>query len=62
MEKPDIREPKQPSFKTAIRNLEISLLKDALSSARFNQKKAANILGLSYDQFRGLKRKYEKEI
>jgi psp operon transcriptional activator len=49
-------------LKTAVRNLEISMLKEALASARHNQKKAAKLLGLTYDQFRGVLRKYKKEI
>ena len=49
-------------LKTAVRNLEISMLKDALQSARHNQKKASTALGLTYDQFRGLMRKYKKDI
>ena len=53
--------PNQP-LKDAVRNLEISMLKDALQSARHNQKKAAHSLGLTYDQFRGLMRKYKNEI
>ncbi len=53
---------KKMPLKTAVRNLEISMLKDALQSARHNQKRAAEIMGLTYDQFRGLKRKHEKEI
>lgn len=49
-------------LKTAVRSLEIHLLQNALSLTNYNQKKAAAILGLSYDQFRGLRRKYAKEI
>ena len=49
-------------LKTAVRKLEISMLKNALASARHNQKKAAQRLGLTYDQFRGVMRKYKKEI
>jgi len=48
-------------YKDAIRELEIRLLKKALSESKYNQKKAARILGLTYHQFRGLYRKY-KEI
>ena len=44
------------------RNLEISLLKEALQSARHNQKKAAKLLGLTYDQLRGLMRKYKNNL
>ena len=40
-------------LKTALETLEIYQLKKALAQARYNQKKAARILGLTYDQFRG---------
>jgi psp operon transcriptional activator len=49
-------------LKEAVRQLEIARLRQALSAARFNQKKAAGILGLTYDQFRGLYRKYANAI
>ncbi|MFC1828765.1 phage shock protein operon transcriptional activator [Thermodesulfobacteriota bacterium] len=49
-------------LKSAVKNLEIYMLKSALEAARYNQKKAAGILGLTYDQFRGLCRKYADEI
>jgi len=45
-------------FKEALGELEKYLLSTALSECRFNQKKAAEKLGLSYDQFRGIKKKY----
>ncbi|MCW8799698.1 MAG: hypothetical protein OQK71_02105 [Desulfobacter sp.] len=38
--------------------LERFRLSQALTAARFNQKQAAANLGLSYDQFRGLKKKH----
>lgn len=50
------------SFRAAVRQMEVSLLGDALLACRFNQRKAARMLGLSYDQFRGLKRKYGSEM
>ena len=49
-------------LKTAVRNLEIAMLKHALLFSRHNQKKAAKRLGLTYDQIRGLIRKYKKEL
>ena len=49
-------------LKAAVRKLEIQMLNKALESARYNQKKAAEMLGLSYDQFRGLKRKYNDQL
>ena len=45
-------------LKEAIRTLEYHRLCTALSACRFNQKEAAALLGLSYDQLRGLKKKY----
>ena len=41
------------------RTLEISLIQAALEQTQFHQQKAADLLGLSYHQFRGLLRKYE---
>ncbi len=38
--------------------LEQRYLRRALAQARFRQREAAALLGLSYDQFRGLYRKY----
>ena len=46
-------------FKQHIRETEISLLKDALEQCRFNQKKTAKYLGMTYHQLRGYLRKYE---
>jgi len=46
----------------AVRELKVRLLKKALREARYNQRKAARILGLTYHQFRGLYRKYSKEV
>ena len=68
---PNLSEPMQTStrpvslsrpLKEAVRSLEISMLKQALVAARHNQKKAAKLLGLTYDQIRGLMRKYKNEI
>ncbi len=50
------------SLKVAVRNLERDLLKRALADAKYNQKKAAGLLGLTYDQLRGLMRKYKDEL
>jgi len=38
---------------------EVEIIQRALSEAHYNQRKAAELLGLSYDQLRGLLRKYE---
>jgi len=37
-------------------------LKDALERARYNQRRAAELLGLSYHQFRGLYRKHRQQL
>jgi len=49
-------------LKEAIRALEYHRLCAALASCQFNQKKAAALLGISYDQFRGLKKKHGPDI
>jgi psp operon transcriptional activator len=46
----------------AVRELEVHLLKEALREARYNQRRAARILGLTYHQFRGLYRKYREDM
>ena len=42
--------------------LELSLIREALEICRFNQKAAADKLGLTYHQFRGLYRKYKDDL
>jgi len=37
-------------------------LKQSLKEAKFNQRKAADLLELTYHQFRGLYRKYQDEV
>ncbi len=46
-------------FKEFIQDKEIELLKSALEQCRFNQKKTAEYLGMTYHQLRGYLRKYE---
>ncbi|MGH7153837.1 MAG: helix-turn-helix domain-containing protein, partial [Acetobacteraceae bacterium] len=43
-----------PDYRTAVRAFETQLLQRALHDARFNQRRAAEALGLSYDQLRHL--------
>ena len=50
------------SLENAVRELEISMIKNALEQHRHNRKKAATALGLSYDQLRGKIRKYGEEL
>lgn len=45
----------------AVSNLERRYLQASLVKARYNQKKAASLLGLTYHQFRTLYRKYKKD-
>jgi len=49
-------------FKEAIRRVELLLLKKALRESKFNQRKAASAMGLTYHQLRGLYRKYRGEF
>ncbi len=46
-------------FKESIQRHEIRLLQSALERAKFNQRNAAVLLGLTYDQFRGLLKKHK---
>ena len=48
-------------LKEAVWGLKVRMLKNALKKAKFNQKKAAQLLGLTYHQFRGLYRQYRDE-
>ena len=43
----------------AVWELKVKMLEAALDRAKYNQKKAARILGLTYHQFRGLYRRYQ---
>ena len=49
----------QGSLKDAVWQLKVSMMQSALHRAKYNQKKAARILGLTYHQFRGLYRRYQ---
>lgn len=46
-------------FRECMERIEIDWLQSALRQARFNQRKAAELLGLSYHQLRGYLRKYK---
>ena len=50
------------SFNKAVREFEIHLMKEALVENKYNQQQAALTLEISYHQFRGLYRKYKKEL
>ncbi|MBI3797177.1 MAG: phage shock protein operon transcriptional activator [Deltaproteobacteria bacterium] len=58
-ETPVAARPDKP-FTEAVQELEVQLLRQALQEARYNQRKAAQLLGLTYHQFRALYRKYLK--
>ena len=45
-------------LRQAVADLEADYLREALSRARHNQRRAADLLGMTYHQFRGLYRKY----
>ena len=47
-----------PPFAKTIRETELALIRAALQKSRHNQRQAARLLELSYDQLRGLIRKY----
>jgi psp operon transcriptional activator len=58
----DFPEARTPSLKTAVENLEVRLLQEALDQSRYNQRKASAMLGLTYHQFRGMLRKYKARL
>jgi psp operon transcriptional activator len=49
-------------LKKALKSLERHMVQTALISTQYNQTKAAALLGLTYDQFRGVYRKYRGDI
>lgn len=50
------------SYKNAMKELEIDFIRRALKSCGGKQKDAAGLMELTYDQFRGLYRKYSDEL
>jgi len=52
-------QPGAGGFKQQVQDYEIRLLREALGQAQFNQRRAAKLLDLTYDQLRGYLRKYE---
>ena len=46
-------------LKAAVWELKVRMLEMALDKAKYNQRKAAQLLGLTYHQFRGLYRQYQ---
>ena len=49
-------------FREAVEELKVRLVARAVTRARHNQRKAAELLGLTYHQFRGLYRKYRDRV
>ena len=47
-------------LKQAVRDLKLRMLTSALERSRYNQRRAAALLGLGYDQFRSLYRRFQK--
>ena len=54
--------PTVQSFHEAVRDFEVQVVQRALEEARHHQRKAAERLGLTYHQFRGLYRKYRDAL
>ena len=48
-------------LKKAVRDLEIELVNRAMTAGKYNQRRAAELLGLTYHQFRGYLKKYDHE-
>jgi psp operon transcriptional activator len=57
---PGVTAPRVAGFdlRSQVEAFEIDRIQRALSAARFNQRRAAESLGLTYDQLRGYLRKY----
>jgi psp operon transcriptional activator len=49
-------------LKSAVEQLQLERLQEALRLTQFNQRKAAARLGLTYDQLRGLMRKFADRL
>ncbi|CAM5192417.1 phage shock protein operon transcriptional activator [Alishewanella longhuensis] len=54
---PDFSQP--VDFKILSQDFEINLIKQALAASQYNQKKTADMLGLTYHQLRGYMKKYQ---
>ncbi len=52
----------EKNLKEQVQDFEVAMVQDALQQCQFNQRKTADMLGLSYDQLRGYLRKYGKEL
>jgi psp operon transcriptional activator len=56
---PDCAPQLPADFRAEIERIEVEWLQAAMQQARFNQRKAAELLSLSYHQLRGYLRKYK---
>lgn len=52
----------EKSFREAVCDFEVEVIQQALEATRHHQRKAADRLGLTYHQFRGLYRKYRESL
>jgi psp operon transcriptional activator len=50
------------NFDSVIRQQQVRLIRSALVAAHYQQQEAARLLGLTYDRFRGLYRKYNQSL
>jgi len=55
-------EARKPLLKQVVEDLEVRLIQEALEESRYNQRKAAAMLGLTYHQFRGMLRKHKARM
>ncbi|NJN52370.1 MAG: phage shock protein operon transcriptional activator, partial [Gammaproteobacteria bacterium] len=46
-------------FKDCVQRFETDLIQESMEAARFNQRKAAELLGVTYHQLRGYLKKYD---
>jgi psp operon transcriptional activator len=58
---PDLGDLMTKPLKEAVWGLKVRMLDNALKKAKFNQKKAARLLGMTYHQFRGLYRQFQRD-
>ena len=59
---PDAVDLMNQPFKDALDAFKLKMLRKALAATFYNQKKAAEYMGLTYHQFRGLYRQYKKHL
>jgi psp operon transcriptional activator len=57
-----LKEMRDKGFKSILQEVEIALMQQAMEKAANNQRKAAQLLDLTYHQWRGLYRKYEEDF